>query len=225
MATHQTTHFSNQPMLLHEKLIVRIGRYLLDTCKRGIIYKPDVKKGLECHVDADFAGGWLQADTENAENVLLRTGYVIMYADCPILWVSWLQTKIALSTAEAEYIALSQSCQDVIPLITLLQEINNVFPVHVKTPTFVWKVHKDNQSYITMATTHNFFPCTKHIVLKYHHFCSHVNSGAIQISYCCTNDQKVDILTKPLAGDLFSSFATCLRMVGLCHLARERLQV
>jgi hypothetical protein len=44
-------------MLSHEKAIMRLGHYLLDTCKLGIIHKPDCLKGLECYVDADFAGG------------------------------------------------------------------------------------------------------------------------------------------------------------------------
>ena len=57
MAVHQTARFSNEPMLCHEKAIMRLGRYLLDTRKRGIIYKPDRSKGLDCYVDADFAGG------------------------------------------------------------------------------------------------------------------------------------------------------------------------
>ena len=57
-----------------------------------------------------------------------------MCANCPFLWVSRLQTKIALSTTEDEYITLSQSLQDVIPLITLLKKINKIFPVHVKMP-------------------------------------------------------------------------------------------
>ncbi len=104
MVTHQTACFANQPMLSHEKAIMRTGKYLLDTQTRGINYKPDKSKGSECYINANFAGGWLQADAENADNVLSRTGYVIMYADCPILWVSHLQTEIALSTAEAEYI-------------------------------------------------------------------------------------------------------------------------
>ncbi len=153
-------------MLSHEKLIMRIGCYLLDMRKRGIIYKPNIKKGLKCCIDADFAGGWSQADAKNAENVLSRTGYIIMYANCPILLVSWLQTEIALSTVEAECIALSQSLRDVVSLITLLQEINKVFTVHVKTLTFACKVHKDNQSCITMATTHKSSPRTKHIALN-----------------------------------------------------------
>jgi hypothetical protein len=111
--------------------------------------------------------------------------------------------QIALSTAEAEYIALSQSLLDVIQLITLLQEINKVFPVNVKTLTFICKVYKDNQSCITMANTHKFSALTKHIALKYHHFCSHGKNSTIQISNCHTNEQKADILTKPLADDLF----------------------
>jgi hypothetical protein len=41
MAVHQTARFSNEPMLSHEKAIMRLGRYLLDTRKRGIIYTPD----------------------------------------------------------------------------------------------------------------------------------------------------------------------------------------
>ena len=44
-------------MLSHEKAIMRLGHYLLDTRKLGIIHKPDCLKGLECYVDADFAGG------------------------------------------------------------------------------------------------------------------------------------------------------------------------
>ncbi len=190
-------------MLSHEKSIMRIGGYLLDTCECGIIYKPDKSKGLECYLNADFAGGWSQADAENADNVLSHTGYILMYPNCPILWVSRLQTEIALSTAKAECIALSQSLRDIIPLITLLKEIYKVFLVHVKTPTFIYKVHENYQSCITMATSQKFIPCMKHIALKYHHFCSHIKSGAIQISYCCMTEQKAGLLTKPLADNLF----------------------
>ncbi len=72
-------------MLSHRKAIIRIGRYLLDTCSHGIVYKPDTTKGLECYVNADFAGGWSQADSDNAENILSCTGYIITYAGCPII--------------------------------------------------------------------------------------------------------------------------------------------
>ena len=63
-----------------------------------------------------------------------------------------------------------------------------------------------------MATSQKFTPRTKHIALKYHHFRSHVKRGAIQISYCRTTEQKADLLTKPLADDLF--FKLCYMLSG-----------
>ena len=75
MSVHQTSRFCNNPMLCHEKDVMRIGRYLLGTKTSGIIYKPARSRGLECYVDANFSGGWTKADAENAENVLSRTGY------------------------------------------------------------------------------------------------------------------------------------------------------
>ena len=51
---------------------------------------------------ANFAGDWDKADSENPEAFLSRTGYVLMYANCPVLFCSKLQTEIALSTTEAE---------------------------------------------------------------------------------------------------------------------------
>ena len=82
----------------------RIGRYLKATKDKGMVFTPNGDKGLECYVDADFAGGWDKADSRNPEAVLSRTGYVLMYAKCPVLFCSKLQTEIALSTTEDEYI-------------------------------------------------------------------------------------------------------------------------
>ena len=93
----------------HEQAIIQIGRYLLSTKVKGMLYKPDSSKGIEVFVDADFAGGWDSTNAMNAENIYLCTDYVIFYAGCPIFWQSKLQTEIALSTAEAEYIASSQA--------------------------------------------------------------------------------------------------------------------
>ena len=54
-----------------------------------------------------------------------------------------------------------------------------------------------------MATSEKFTPQTKHIALKYHHFHNHVKKGYIEINYCPTEDQKADLLTKPLADAAF----------------------
>ena len=105
MPVHQTARFCNDPKLSHEQAITHIGRYLLELRDKGIKFKVDLSKGLECYVDADFAGGWDQTDPHDASNLMSRSSFVIKYADCLIYWSSKLQTEIALSTAEAEYIA------------------------------------------------------------------------------------------------------------------------
>ena len=89
-------------MLTHEKAIKRLGRYLYHTKHEGIVYNPEIIKGLKCYVDADFAEGWQKADSHEPDNVLSITGMVIMYANCPIFWHSILQTQISLSTDEAD---------------------------------------------------------------------------------------------------------------------------
>ena len=70
MAVHQVARFCIDPKLCHEKAVMRLGRYLLHTSDRGIVYEPDKSKGLECYVDADFAGGWSNAEANDAENVM-----------------------------------------------------------------------------------------------------------------------------------------------------------
>ena len=84
MANHQCARFVNNPMRCHERAMMRISRYLSATKDSGIIFSPNKLLGLECFVDADFAGGWFQADSDNPDNVMSRTGYVIKYAGFPI---------------------------------------------------------------------------------------------------------------------------------------------
>ena len=126
-----------------------------------------------------------------------------MYANCPIFWRSNLQTEIALSNAEAEYIELSTDMRQVITLMTMMEEIHAVFPIHISKPYFVCRVHEENQSCINMATGIKFSPRTKHIALKYHHFISHVKSGRVVIHYRPTEEQLEDLLTKLLSNEAF----------------------
>ena len=178
MAVHQCARFSVNPMRSHELAVMRIGRYLLSSKDKGMIFTPDATKGLEVFVDADFAGGWDPTTADDADTVYSRTGFVIRYAGCPLLWTSKLQTEIALSTAEAEYIAMSQALRETIPLMNLMQEMNVIFKLHIPHPKFVVRVHEGNQSCIAMANNPKFTPCTKHIAIKYHHFRKHVITHA-----------------------------------------------
>ncbi len=203
MAVHQTARFSVNPMRSHELAIMRIGRYLCNNCERGVIYKVDKTKGIEVYVDADFAGGWVSADADNADNVFSRTGFVICYANCPLIWCSKLQTEIALSTAEAEYIAMSHALRDTIPIQNLVKEVSCIFQLPEPLTDFCITVHEDNLSAISMAESLKFTPRTKHIAIKYHHFRSRVQtsfnpSGDIKIKYISTKLQLADIFSKPI---------------------------
>ncbi len=129
-------------ILVHEKAITWIGKYLLGTKEKGIKYKINQSKGLECYVGVNFVGGWDITDPHNASNLMSRTGFVIKYADCPIHCKSKLQTEISLSTAKAEYIALSTALREVIPLLMGMEEINEVFPLMMNPPNFYCKVWK-----------------------------------------------------------------------------------
>ena len=107
-------------------------------------------------MDVDFAGCWQQADSSDTDNVMSQTSMAIMYANYPIYWNISLQTEIALSNSEVEYIALSSALREVLTLMTMIEEINKVFPLLIQNPKFVCQVHEDNQSCIKMATRTKF---------------------------------------------------------------------
>ena len=197
MAVHQCARFSINPMLSHERAVMRIGRYLLSTKNRGIIFKPDKYRGLKCYIDADFVGGWSKSDPDDADNVLSRTGFVIFYADCPLLRASSMQTEIALSTAESEYIALSMAMREVIALMNLMKEVDTVFSLNGCKPKIHCKVFEDNESCFAMTKNKKFSPRTKHIAIKYHHFRSCIGTK-VTIHSINTKEQTAYIFTKPL---------------------------
>jgi len=123
-AVHQCSRFSNDPKQSHEHAIKRIWHYLKLTQDHGLIIDPDLSKGFECYVDADWAGNWNKNFPDVPYNVYSRTGYVISYSDCPIVWASNMQTLIALSTNGAELIALSTTLHEVIHLMNLVKELS-----------------------------------------------------------------------------------------------------
>ena len=156
-------------------------------------------KGLECFVDADWAGNWHEDFSDDPGCANSRTGYLITYAGCPLIWASKMQSLIALSTTEAEYIALSTALREVIHLMHLLDEIKQLgFPVLHRTPRITCKTFEDNKSCLEIATNHKSRPRTKHLSVRLHHFRSYVAAKLIDIQHISTVDQLADIFTKPL---------------------------
>lgn len=58
MMVHKMAQFWNDPKFWYEKTIKRLCRYFLQTQDEAIFFSPDLSKGLDVHVDADFAGVW-----------------------------------------------------------------------------------------------------------------------------------------------------------------------
>jgi len=113
-----------------------------------------------------------------------RSGYVILYAGCPIAWASKLQTIIALSSCEAEYVSLSESLRNTIPLMDLIKEFKeHGFSVTSTEPKVFCKAFEDNSGALELARLPKMRPRTKHINIKYHHFREHVRLGLIKISH------------------------------------------
>lgn len=203
MAVRQCARFNSDPRMSHENAAKRIDRYLKDTCTKGIILKPDKNRGIECYVDADYAGSWQVEDSQYPMNAMSRTGYVILFAGCPVMRVSKLQSVCSLSTTESEYIALSQSLRDVIPMMELLKELTKHMSVENIPPTIRCKLFEDNNGALDLANLRFMRPRTRHIATKYHFFRSYVQSGEFKILHINTQEQIADIFTKPLPEPAF----------------------
>ena len=209
-AVHQCARFTHCQRNSHSVAIKRILRYLQGTKTKGMFIEPSQKLQVDCYVDADFAGLWGVEDDQNPICVKSRTGYLIMFMGCPLQWVSKLQTQIALSTMEAEYIALSQSMRDLIGIREIIREMKNyVFLGNMKNPvirahskTFVEipqsNVYEDNSACLKFATMPKMSSRTKHIAIPYHFFRSKVESLQVKVIAINTENQLGDQFTKGL---------------------------
>ena len=165
----------------------------------GIIMTPTKTLTVDCYVDADFAGLFGAEDSQNPICAKSRTGYVIFLANCPLMWVSKMQSEIASSTMESEYIALSQSMRDLIPVRRLLQLICDTVLTDQKENANIYSsVFEDNSGALQLARAPRITPRTKHYAIKYHFFREYVKQGQIKLFKIETTKQRADIFTKGL---------------------------
>ncbi|KAG7348868.1 GAG-pre-integrase domain containing protein [Nitzschia inconspicua] len=200
-ATVFVDHYSDiyiaEPRQSHAEAVKRIGRYLLGTRGKGIVITPDISKGLECYVDSDSCGNW---DPNIAEHEPItsksRYGYILKLHGMPVYWASKLHTIITLSTAESEYIALSNAARYVRGTVYLLQEINDMYHQLHPTPQVTCRLFEDNSAAYEMAKVPKMRPRTRHINVAYHHFRGEVANGCLIPCECATQDMEADIFTK-----------------------------
>lgn len=206
-AVNQCARYCSNPTLTHEIAVKRIVRYLKQTRDRGMIISPKPNLTLDLYVDADFAGLWNLSDTDDPSVVRSRTGYVITLGAVPVVWKSKLQTEIALSTCEAEYIAASQAMRELLPLLATLNTITTTMGIPRDPLTTISSLWEDNEAALTIMTNHvnglpKLSPRTRHISCKYHWFLSKLGTN-ILAKKIHTKQQKADIFTKGMRTEDF----------------------
>ena len=204
-ATHACARFSHNPKRSHEQAVKNIVKYLKGTKDRGmVIHTLDKNKHkklrLDCWVDADFAGGFGVEDPRDPICAKSRTGYVLTLCDTPVMWVSKLQSKTALSTMEAECVALAQSMRDLLPVRRLLQEISSAWTGLPIDPNST--VHEDNsacEKFANSGEIPKITPRNKHFAVDVYWFleCIGPDKG-ITVERVDTKLQRADPYTKPL---------------------------
>ncbi|KAL7475208.1 hypothetical protein ACHAW6_001132, partial [Cyclotella cf. meneghiniana] len=142
----------------------------------GLHFKPDASKGFQCYCVTDSAGNWNKefaaTDPSTAKS---RSGWIVFYAACPLIWTSKLQSLVVLSMTEAEYIAMPMALHDVIPLMELIKEMReHKFDIAINLPYMYCKVFEDNSSALELARLLRLHPCTMQINVCYHHFREHI---------------------------------------------------
>jgi hypothetical protein len=211
-AVSQVCRFTHTPKWSHAKAVTMIVRYLQGTRTLGTIVHPSGRLNLEAFCDSDFAGLYGRDPDSESSSAKSRMGYIIKLCGCPLLWKSQLISEIALSTAEAEYASLSACMRVLIPLRRLLQEVSDGIGLgEVHTSSISAQVFEDNNSALQLATQQRITSRTRHYLIKWHHFWSHVKSldgtprGDIAVLQVDTNLQDADYLTKGLTKDAFQA--------------------
>jgi hypothetical protein len=227
-AVHQCARFSTDPKASHAAAIKRLGKYLLGTKDKGLILNPQETHSFDCWVDADFCGNWDRVNADvDPSTAKSRTGYIITYAACPIVWASKLQPYVALSTSESEYGALSTSLRDVIHMMQIVKEAGSrlEWKTFEGKPTVHCKAFEDNSGALEWARLPKMRTRTKHLNIRLHHFREHVRAKHISINKIPTRYQLGDIATKPQPEDLFVSQRESLMQWEAEFMTKEELSL
>ena len=169
---HNITRFSADPRATHSQAVKWIGCYLLGSQDKGIDMTPDSSKGLKVYANADFCG-LFDPETALFDSVTAksRTGYIIRYMNCPIIWASKLQTETTMLTCEAEYMACSEVLCTVIPIMDLIDKASSFsVPINENKTRVYCKLFCDNTGAVELLRLPKVWPRTKHINTKLHHF-------------------------------------------------------
>jgi hypothetical protein len=181
------------PGMVHLQSLDRVFRYLHKTSSLHLVFRHGMLNGTTLHgfVDADWA-----SDVNDQKST---SGFVFMLRGGAISWGSKKQGSVALSSTEAEYIAIAHATKEAIWLRHLLNELG----IDMSSST---TLHVDNQSTIAIAQNPEFHNHMKHINLWHHFLCKRIAVGDIELSYMLTGNQLADIFTKGLVQEKHNHF-------------------
>lgn len=188
--------FCSCPNESHMTAAKRILRYLNGTSNLALKFQKS-GESLCGYADADWAG-----DQDDRRST---TGNLFMMADGPVSWLSKKQATVALSTSEAEYVAVSIASQEAIWLRRLLKDLG----IDQGKPT---PIMEDNQGAIAMSRNPIGHARTKHIDIRYHFIREQVQEGTISLHYCPTENMIADLLTKAIPKEAFLKFKKLMGM-------------
>ncbi|GJR58078.1 retrovirus-related pol polyprotein from transposon TNT 1-94 [Tanacetum coccineum] len=198
--------YQARPTEKHLKEVKWIFRYLRGTINMGLWYPKGSGFELTAFSDADHAGC---VDTRKN-----TSGGIQFLGDKLVSWMSKKQNSTAMSSAEAEYMALSASCAQVMWMRTQLQDYGFNYN---KIPLYC-----DSQSAIAISCNPVQHSRTKHIHTRYHFIKEQVENGIIELYFVRTEYQLADMFTKALSEDRFQYL---VRRIGMRCLTPAELEV
>lgn len=190
------SRFMERPTVVHQGAVKRILRYVKGTLNYGIVYKRGTGDYLFVgYSDSDLAGSLVDRRS---------TGGVAFYLnESLVTWISQKQRCVVLSTCEAEFMAATAAACQGIWLKNLLSQISDT-----KTGPVV--IYVDNKSAIDLARNPVSHGRRKHIGIRYHFIRECVEKGEVVVQHIRSEEQRADILTKPLSTAKFEKLRELL---------------
>jgi hypothetical protein len=194
-ATSQIAKHVNQPLNLHWIKFKRILRYLRGTIDLALVYSKfnDNNERSSVNNIIGYSDASYAPFKEDRKSI---GAYIFMFNNGAVSWSSKKQSIVALSSCEAEYIALSECAKESQWLKNLHSELNNIiYPIIL---------YEDNQGAMKIAENNMFSKRTKHIDIRYHYIRELVQNNQIILNYCPTEEMIADTLTKGLMKNKFA---------------------
>ncbi|XP_048622596.1 secreted RxLR effector protein 161-like [Brassica napus] len=189
------SRYMHNPRDSYGQAIKHILRYVKGTTNYGMFFKIDWSRSVVGYSDSSH-----NIDLDDGRST---SGHAFYYGSSLITWTSQNQQTVALSSCEAEFMAATEAAKQAIWIKELLSEILSKEGENVK-------LRIDNKSAIALSKNPVFHGRSKHVLKKYHFIRECVENGQIEVEQVPGVEQKVDILTKPLARIMFKQIRSLI---------------